>query len=108
MHGLGATPSTTWTKQKPSESNEAQAESTSASQRKNAEHGRINWLSHETMLPSKVKNARIMTFNYDSNWYGLEAVKVRLDNVAYNFIDSVERERRVNSIFASDTERILC
>jgi hypothetical protein len=47
------------------------------------------------MLPARVKNARIMAFNYDSNWYGPDAVKVRLDNVADDLIDRVERERRV-------------
>lgn len=95
MHGLGATPSTTWTKQKPRESNKAQAESAGANQRDNAEEERINWLSHDTMLPAEVKNARIIAFNYDSNWYGPDAVKVRLDNIADEFIDTVERERRV-------------
>lgn len=91
MHGLGATPSTTWTKQKPRESNNAQAESSSV----NVKEERINWLSHGTMLPAEVKNARIMAFNYDSNWYGGDAVRVRLDNVANDFIDRVRRKRKV-------------
>jgi hypothetical protein len=94
VHGLGATPSRTWTK-KSRESNIPQAESVSANQVDNGTEERVNWLSHHTMLPAAVKNARIMTFNYDSNWFGEDAVKVRLDNVANDFINTVNRERRV-------------
>jgi hypothetical protein len=61
-----------------------------------AEEGiRINWLSDDTMLPAKVKNARIMTFNYDSNWYGEHAVKVRLDHVANTLSRDIEDIREV-------------
>ncbi|TVY85514.1 Vegetative incompatibility protein HET-E-1 [Lachnellula suecica] len=90
VHGLGATPSTTWTKPKPRASNNAPAESSNA----DVEEERINWLSHSTMLPAEVKNARIIAFNYDSNWYGGDAVRVRLDHVANDFIDRVQRKRK--------------
>lgn len=94
VHGLGATPATTWTKQKPRELNEAHAESANANQKNNAEKERINWLSHDTMLPAVAKNTRIMAFNYDSNWYGEDAVRLRLDNVANYFIETVNRKRK--------------
>jgi len=95
VHGLGATPSTTWSKAlKPQ--NDQNAELGTASQIH--EFGdRINWLSDPRMLPADVPNARIMTFNYDSNWYGEEAVKVRLDHVANKLRRLVERERRVSN-----------
>jgi hypothetical protein len=48
------------------------------------------------MLPAATKNARIMVFNYDSNWYGDDAVKVRLDNVADDLRRQIERERQVH------------
>jgi hypothetical protein len=95
VHGLGATPSTTWSKAlKLQESSNAGLNMASHT---NGSENRVNWLSNSEMLPAIVTNARIMTFNYDSNWYGNQAVKVRLDHVANKLRRQVERERRVGS-----------
>jgi hypothetical protein len=96
VHGLGATPSTTWTKAlKPQGNSDVGLGTASQSTLTSTLEDRINWLSSPKMLPANVPNARIMTFNYDSNWYGDEAVKVRLDHVANNLRRQVERQRRV-------------
>ncbi|KAI1453137.1 hypothetical protein F4805DRAFT_387349 [Annulohypoxylon moriforme] len=60
VHGIGAHPEKTWVSK---ESN-------------------VNWLSHKTMLPDAIPNARIMAFGYASNWFGDGAVKLTLDGVA--------------------------
>ena len=101
VHGLGATPSTTWTKvPKPQEHANRDIElsttGTAPPIQANRFEDRINWLSDPTMLPASVTNARIMTFNYDSNWYGDDAIRVRLDHVADGLRRNVERQRKVN------------
>ncbi|PQE18240.1 vegetative incompatibility het-e-1 protein [Rutstroemia sp. NJR-2017a BBW] len=105
VHGLGATPSTTWTKavkqQERAEPKNINWYSsltmllpTTGTKAPVQEEKRINWLSDPTMLPAIVKNARIMAFNYDSNWYGDNAIKLRLDHVANDLSRELERQRR--------------
>jgi hypothetical protein len=106
VHGLGATPSTTWTKtvkqQERAEpkninwySNLMMLLPTTGTKAPVQEEKRINWLSDPTMLPALVTNARIMTFNYDSNWYGDDAIKLRLVHVANDLSRELERQQRV-------------
>ncbi|KAJ8058482.1 hypothetical protein OCU04_012670 [Sclerotinia nivalis] len=91
VHGLGATPSTTWTKaRKPQEHIDRDTELIQT----NISADRVNWLSDPTMLPASVTNARIMAFNYDSNWYGDNAIKVRLDNIADDLRRKVLEKRK--------------
>ncbi|KAM0139062.1 hypothetical protein ACHAP3_003330 [Botrytis cinerea] len=97
VHGLGATPSTTWTKAPTLQEHldrHTEPSTTAPPTRANKFEGRINWLSNPKMLPADVTNARIMTFNYDSNWYGDDAVKVRLDHVADDLRRKILRQRR--------------
>ncbi|KAJ8063406.1 hypothetical protein OCU04_008626 [Sclerotinia nivalis] len=101
VHGLGATPSTTWTKaRKPQEHIDRNTESSIAAPSipMNKCEDRVNWLSDPTMLPANVTNARIMVFNYDSNWYGDNAIKVRLDHVADDLRRKVLRQRKVGGV----------
>lgn len=101
VHGLGATPSTTWAKAPALQENldrHTEPSTTAPPTRANKFEDRINWLSNPKMLPADVTNARIMTFNYDSNWYGDDAVKVRLDHVADDLRRKILRQRRVNTI----------
>ncbi|PQE28652.1 and NB-ARC domain-containing protein [Rutstroemia sp. NJR-2017a WRK4] len=111
VHGLGATPSTTWTKavkqQERAEpkninwySNLMMLLPTTGTKAPVQEEKRINWLSDPTMLPALVTNARIMTFNYDSNWYGDDAIKLRLVHVANDLSRELERQRRVRLVKA--------
>ncbi|KAI0882946.1 uncharacterized protein GGS22DRAFT_169128 [Annulohypoxylon maeteangense] len=60
VHGIGVNPIKTWV----------------------FKENNVNWLSHETMLPAAIPNARIMAFGYASYWFGDEAVKLTLDGVA--------------------------
>ncbi|TGO31109.1 hypothetical protein BPAE_0001g00030 [Botrytis paeoniae] len=97
VHGLGATPSTTWTKApKPQEHLDRHTELsiTAPPTRANKFEDRINWLSNPKMLPANVTDARIMAFNYDSNWYGDDAIKVRLDHVADDLRRKILRQRK--------------
>lgn len=79
VHGLGANPTTTWTAKKDT-------------------GNWVNWLSDPSMLPSGVSNARIMVFNHDSQWYGEEAVSVRLDPLAVSLARAIISERKVKTI----------
>ncbi|PQE27705.1 WD40 YVTN repeat-like-containing protein [Rutstroemia sp. NJR-2017a WRK4] len=105
VHGLGATPSTTWTKavkqQERAEpkninwySNLMMLLPATGTKAPVQEEKRINWLSDPTMLPALVTNARIMSFNYDSNWYGDDAIKLRLVHVANDLSRELERQQR--------------
>ncbi len=72
--GLGAHPEWTWIRK--------------------TENGIIHWLRDATMLPSRVENARIMVFEYASQWFGENSVDQTLDNLANLLIMALERERR--------------
>jgi hypothetical protein len=50
------------------------------------------------MLPAGWPNARIMVFNHDSQWYGEDAVSMRLDNLATSLLESIMEERKVVNI----------
>ncbi|PQE05350.1 vegetative incompatibility het-e-1 protein [Rutstroemia sp. NJR-2017a BVV2] len=115
VHGLGATPSTTWTKavkqQERAEpkninwySNLMMLLPTTGTKAPIQEEKRINWLSDPTMLPALVTNARIMTFNYDSNWYGDDAIKLRLVHIANDLSRELERQQRIS---VPDAEPVL-
>lgn len=45
------------------------------------------------MLQADVPNARILTFNYDSIWFGNTPVKLTLDGVATNLLDQLQMNR---------------
>jgi hypothetical protein len=98
VHGLGGTPSTTWGKKLSVPNQDSSPGESMELEQNGTEDIRVNWLSHETMLPAQLKNARIMVYNYNSNWYGEDAVKLRLDSVANDFRTRVEQERRVMDV----------
>jgi hypothetical protein len=56
----------------------------------------INWLSDEHMLPAAIPNARIMSFGYDSHWYGRDPAKVSLTNVAGKLLQDLLEVREVS------------
>ncbi|KAK8142845.1 hypothetical protein G3M48_008093 [Beauveria asiatica] len=53
IHGIGASPDTTWTGRGPTGEE-------------------VNWLTNSDMLPNAVPTARIMRFGYKSTWYGTD------------------------------------
>ncbi|KAH3977201.1 hypothetical protein HBI56_048280 [Parastagonospora nodorum] len=74
VHGLGAIPDITW---------------------KERISG-INWLSHETMLPSATPQARILRFGYDSLWMGKTPIRTSLSTIAYKLLLSLSMNRVEN------------
>ena len=53
VHGLGATPDWAWIRKVKIDDQEVL----------------VNWLADKNMLPAKLPNSRIMTFNYESKWF---------------------------------------
>lgn len=76
MHGLQTTSPTTWIAY-----NDSYLEG--ALVRKY-----VNWLSDDDMLPAQVPNARIWTFNYNSDW-AINAPATRISVVAETFLTSI-------------------
>lgn len=55
----------------------------------------FDWLKDEKDgIVSEFKTARVMKFSYDSRWYGDEALKQTLSNVAKLFLDSLVANRK--------------
>ncbi|KAI1358634.1 hypothetical protein F5Y08DRAFT_332959 [Xylaria arbuscula] len=71
IHGIGANPDHTWVDRKT----------------------KINWLNHQTMLPDALPNARIMAYNYESFWFGDNAVKQSLRSVAEKLLRAITEAR---------------
>ncbi|KAI1087795.1 hypothetical protein F5B19DRAFT_474093 [Rostrohypoxylon terebratum] len=67
IHGMGAKPENTW----------------------NDRESKVNWLTHATMLPAALPQARIMTYNYASHWFGEHAIKQSLSGVSIKLLNSL-------------------
>ncbi|KAF5673263.1 nb-arc domain-containing protein [Fusarium denticulatum] len=72
VHGLGVNPIDTW----------------------NHHASKRNWLSDKDMLPSELPDARIMSYCYNSQWIGDNAVKSSLEGVAAKLLRSLGHERK--------------
>lgn len=53
----------------------------------------VNWLADKTMLPAKLPNSRIMTFNYESKWF-LEAPRQRRSLCAIQLLTALDNQRK--------------
>lgn len=73
VHGIGVHPNETWIDRK----------------------SKTDWLSSESMLPKDIPEARIMTFNYNSVWFGDNAVKQSLESVATKLLRALLAKRKV-------------
>ncbi|KAF3798632.1 hypothetical protein GCG54_00010785 [Colletotrichum gloeosporioides] len=73
VHGIMADPNTTWTHKKTN----------------------TNWLSDPSMLPESLKGhrARIMSFGYDSRWFGKDSTRQSLHNLAEDFLYQLNQTR---------------
>ncbi|XXG99884.1 NAD-dependent isocitrate dehydrogenase [Hypoxylon texense] len=71
VHGIGANPGHTWVNRENS----------------------VNWLSDPTMLPNALPKARIMTFSYESYWFGENAIRQSLAGVATKLLRAFSEER---------------
>jgi hypothetical protein len=47
------------------------------------------------MLPSAVPNARIMRYGYMSNWFGADAIRTNVTNLAQRLLSAIKRDRNV-------------
>lgn len=47
------------------------------------------------MLPAQIPTARIMSFGYESQWYGDNAIKVDLQSVANDLLEDLHDARKV-------------
>ncbi|EXA30664.1 hypothetical protein FOVG_17961 [Fusarium oxysporum f. sp. pisi HDV247] len=72
VHGLGVNPSDTW----------------------NHHASKRNWLSDKDMLPSELPEARIMSYCYNSQWIGDDAVRSSLEGVAAKLLRSLGDKRK--------------
>lgn len=73
VHGLGANPEYAWIRK--------------------VGEGRVNWLRDQNMLPAKITNARIMTFNYESSWLK-DAPKQRRSICADQLLSALDNMRK--------------
>ena len=53
----------------------------------------VNWLADENMLPAKLPDSRIMTFNYESKWL-LGAPKQRRSLCAIQLLTALDNKRK--------------
>jgi hypothetical protein len=71
VHGIGADPYYSWVTQQ------------------------VHWLENLEMLPQQFPAARIMSFGYESQWFGEGAIKVSLKSVAGDLVADLHEVRKV-------------
>jgi len=89
IHGIGAHPDDTWCKD--------------VDQDESSTPRSINWLKDPKMLPSAMKDARIMRYGYHSQWFGRDALKQTTSSVAPRLLDALKRRRRVHGLLSTVT-----
>ena len=63
------------------------------------EEKKVNWLADDDLLPNKIPNARIMTFNYESKWHA-DAPKQRRSLCAEQLLVALDNKRKeVGTVF---------
>lgn len=67
----------------------------------------VHWLKDEEMLPQACPDSRVMTFGYESQWFGDGAIKQKLSSVADGLLKALRSERRVWMITSSSLRIIL-
>ncbi len=80
IHGIGAHPDDTWCKKLDAGGTEERY---------------VNWLSDLHMLPAVVPQARIMRYEYESQWFGEETIHLKASTVAQRLLRSLQRIRKV-------------
>jgi len=81
VHGIGAHPDDTWC----TDVND-DASSTTRS---------VNWLKDPELLPSVMKDARIMRYGYHSQWFGRDALQQSAFAIAPDLLNALKRKREV-------------
>lgn len=72
--GLGASPEWTWKSK-----------------------NKVDWLRDVNMLSRSIQNARIMVFEYESQWFGRGSIDQRLSSVADQLVLALFHSRSVRS-----------
>ncbi|SPO01721.1 uncharacterized protein DNG_04394 [Cephalotrichum gorgonifer] len=91
VHGLGADADWTWTHKVKSPGTQGSSKTSTPGS------APVNWLSDLNMLPDATPSARIMSFSYDSIWYGDVPVNQELSNVANTLLHRLLEEREFPS-----------
>lgn len=77
VHGLGASPKWAWIRKVKDGDKEVH----------------VNWLADEKMLPAKLPDSRIMTFNYESKWHS-GGLKQRRSLCAIQLLTALDNRRQ--------------
>lgn len=67
----------------------------------------VHWLKDEDMLPRACPESRIMTFGYESQWFGDGAIKQKLSSVADTLLKALRSERKVWLTDSSSLKTVL-
>ena len=78
VHGLGAHPLDTWTQEV-------------------SPHQFVNWLIDKHMLPHGLPCTRIMTYGYQSQWFGKDTVRRKASDIAKNLLIDLSVKRKVDT-----------
>ena len=54
---------------------------------------KVDWLGDSNMLPRNITNARIMIFEYESQWFGRGSINQRLSSVADQLVQALYKQR---------------
>ena len=57
---------------------------------------KVDWLRDTNMLPRTITNARIMIFEYESQWFGKGSINQRLSSVADQLVQALFHQRSVS------------
>lgn len=93
IHGIGAHPEKTWTYSHRDPHDDSEMTK------------KVNWLSDEELLPKAFPKARIMTFGYDSVWYGEAPPRQSMNGIAKKVLEGLNEERKV-SLFTAHCDNL--
>ena len=94
VHGLGANPEWAWVRKVEVETEPTGEERERGKRVKMDDNVKmVNWLKDEDLLPGRVPQARIMTFNYESKWHR-DAPKQRRSLCADQLLSALDNKRK--------------
>lgn len=97
VHGIGAHPYYSW--QFSEEISKASQDGSHVSLKRE-----VHWLKDEEMLPQACPDGRVMTFGYESQWFGAGAIKQKLSSLADGLLQALRNDRRVWMTSSLDLE----
>jgi hypothetical protein len=92
VHGLGANPKWAWVRKVRVKVEASEEERMNGMRVKLDDREKIvNWLADQNLLPAKVPDARIMTFNNESKWHA-DALKQRRSLCAEQLLTALDNK----------------